>query len=125
MEINSADHHAASHLHALAVVAGERPFHHAVVLPQHPALVYHLDVNSSDGREGVGSQGVLLGHLRGPPGVVDGENNVSFSDIKVPGDDGGGLGDLNHHLQEDVRRLETQTWEQQAINQIALTANAQ
>lgn len=126
MEINSADQHLLSHLYALALIAGECPFNHAIVLPQHPALVYHLDVNSSDGREGVGSQGVLLRHLRSPPGVVDGENNISFRYIKVPGDDWGGLSDLNHHLQEDVRRLETQNWEQQAINkQVALTASPQ
>lgn len=117
----------ASDLYALPLAAGECAFHHAVVLPQHPALVYHLDVNSSQGREGVGSQGVLLGHLWSPPGVVDGENNISFRYVKVPSDDRGGLGDLNHHLQEDVWRLETQSWEQRPINQvlIKLTASLQ
>lgn len=75
------------YLYALALFAGECPFHHAIVLSQHPALVYRLDVNSTDGGEGVGSQGVLLGHLRSSLGVVDGENNISFRYVKVPGDD--------------------------------------
>lgn len=111
----------ASDLYALPLAAGERTFHHAVVLPQHPALVYHLDVHSSQGREGVGSQGVLLGHLWSSPGVVDGENNISFRYVKVPSDDGGGLGDLDYHLQEDIWRLETQNWEQRAIHHVLLT----
>lgn len=115
----------ASDLYALPLAAGECPFHHAVVLPQHPALVYHLHVHSSQGREGVSSQGVLLGHLWSSPGVVDGENNISFRYVKVPSDDGGGLGDLNYHLQEDVWRLETQNWEHRAINHVLLTVGLQ
>lgn len=115
----------ASNLYALSLAAGECTFHHAVVLPQHPALVYNLDVNRSQGREGVGSQGVLLRHLWDPPGVVDGENNISFRYIKVPGDDRGGLGDLNHHLQEDVWRLETREWEHWTINQVSFMVRLQ
>lgn len=115
----------ASNLYALSLAAGECAFHHAVVLPQHPALVYNLDVDRSQGREGVGSQGVLLGHLGDPPGVVDGENNISFRYIKVPGDDGGGLGDLNHHLREDVWRLGTWEREHGAINQVLLMVRLQ
>lgn len=50
----------------------------------------------------MGSQGVSLRRLWRPLGMEDVENHVSFRHVKVPGDDGTGLGDLNQYLQEDA-----------------------
>lgn len=52
------------------------------------------------------AQGVPLGGLRRPLGVVDVENHVALGHVKVPGDDGAGLRDLDQHLQEDAARWE-------------------
>lgn len=46
-------------------------------------------------------QSVSLSWLRRPLGVEDVENHISFRHVEVPGDDRGGLGDLDQHLQED------------------------
>lgn len=108
--------HFASDLHTLSLPAGEGFLHHAVVLSQHPAPVYQLGINSSEGRDTMGSESVFLRSLWGPLGVVDVENHISFRHVKVPGDDGRGLCDLDQHLQEDVRRFETQSGKQKAIN---------
>lgn len=64
----------------------------------------------------MGSESVFLGRLWGPLGMVDVEKHISFRHVKVPSDDGGGLCDLDQHLQEDVRKLEAQNGRQQAIN---------
>lgn len=89
-------------LHALSLLAGESPLHHAVVLPQHPAPVYQLGVGGPEGRQGVAAQRVPLGWLRRPLGVEDVEDHVALGHVKVPGDDGAGLRDLDQHLQEDA-----------------------
>ncbi len=86
------------HLHALALLAGERGLHHAVILPQRPWLVNKLDIVTSRGGDTVGSQGVFAWRLGGPLGVVDVENHVTFAHVKVPGDDWGGVNDLNEKL---------------------------
>lgn len=89
-------------LHALSLLAGERSLHHAVVLPQHPVLVDQLGVGGPEGRQGVAAQRVPLGWLRRPLGVVDVKDHVALGHVKVPGDDGAGLRDLDQHLQEDA-----------------------
>jgi len=96
--------HNLSDLDTLPLPADEGFLHHAVVLAQHPVPVYRLGVNGPRGRDAVGSESVFLRGLRGPLGVVDVEDHVSFRHVKVPGDDGGGLVDLDQHLQEEVRR---------------------
>lgn len=101
------------HLHALSLLAGERSLHHAVVLPQHPVLVYQLGVGGPEGRQGVAAQRVALGWLRRPLGVVDVEDHVALGHVKVPGDDGAGLRDLDQHLQEDAARWDES---QQGVN---------
>lgn len=108
-----------SHLHTLSLPAGECFLHHAVVLSQHPVPVYQLGVNGPEGCDGVGSEGVFLGRLWGSLGVVDVENHISFGHVKVPGDDGGGFSDLDQHLPEDVKRLETQNSRQQVVNHLS------
>lgn len=86
------------HLHTLSLLAGERGLYHAVILTQRPGFVDELDVVASRGGDAVGSQGVLAWCLRGPLGVVNVENHVAFADIEVPGDDRGGVDDLNQKL---------------------------
>lgn len=109
-----------SDLYTLSLPAGEGFLHYAVVLAQHPAPFYQLGVNSPWGGEAMGTESVFLRGLRGPLGMVDVEDDISFRHVEVPGDDGGGLGDLDQHLQEDVRRLETHNGRQQVINHIIL-----
>lgn len=87
-----------SDLHALSLPAGEGFLHHAVVLAQHPVPVDHLGVGGPRGREAVGPEGVFLRGLWGPSRMVQVEDHISFGHIEVPGDDGGGLVDLDQHL---------------------------
>ena len=104
-----------SDLYALSLLADEGFLHHAVVLAQHPVPVNHLGVNGPWGGDAMGPESVFLRGLWDPFGMVYVEMYISFTHVKVPGDDGGGLGDLDQHLQEDVRRLEAQIGSQQAI----------
>lgn len=100
---------AVPHLHALPLLAGERRLHHAVVLPERPRLVNELHVVAPRRGDAVGPQRVLAGRLRGPLRVVDVEYDVTFADVKVPGDDGGGVDDLDQKLELKGRsRSETQ-----------------
>lgn len=87
-----------SHLHTLALLAGERGLDHAVILPQRPRLVDKLDIVASWGCDAVGSQGFFTWRLRGPLGVVDVENNITFAHVKIPSDYWGGVDDLNQNL---------------------------
>lgn len=103
----SSVHHLVPDLYTLSLLAGECSLHHAVVLSQHPAPVYQLGIHGPEGREGMGSQGVFLLWLWCPLGMVDVEDHISFGHVKVPGDDGGGLSDVDQHLQEDVRKHRT------------------
>lgn len=107
------------HLHTLSLLAGECFLHHAVIFSQHPVPVYQLGVNGAEGRDGVSSKGVFLGRLWSSLGVVDVENHISLGHVKVPGDDGGGLSDLDQHLPEDVKRLETQNNRQKVVNHVS------
>lgn len=86
------------HLHTLTLLAGEWGFHHAVILTQSPGLVNELDVVDSRWGDAVGSKGVFTWRLGGPLWVVDVEDDVAFAHIKVPGDDWGGVDDLNQNL---------------------------
>lgn len=88
-------------LHALPFLAGQCSLHHAVVLPQHPVLVDQLGTGGPERRQCVAAQSVPLGRLRRPLGVVDVEDHVALGHVKVPGDDGAGLRNLDQHLQED------------------------
>ena len=100
--------HFGSHLYTLSLPAEEGFLHHAVVLAQHPALIYQLGIKSSEGGDAMSCQSVFLLRLRCPFGVVNVEDHISLRHIKVPGDDGGRFRDLNQHLDEDARRSETQ-----------------
>lgn len=91
-------------LYTLSLFAGERGLHHAVVLSQGPGLVDELDIVASGRRDAVGSQRVLPRRLRGSFGVVNIKNHVSFAHVKVPGDDRGGIYDLNQDLKAETRR---------------------
>lgn len=93
-----------THLHALPLLTGEGGLHHAVVLPQGPGLVDELDVVDPRGGDAVRPQGVLAGKLGATFGVVDVEDHVAFAYVEVPGDDGGGVNDLDQHLEEEVGR---------------------
>lgn len=92
-----------AYLNALSFLAGEGFLHHAVVLAQHPVPIYQLDIVGPWGRNAMGPQSVFLLRQGGPLGVVEVEDYVSFTHVKVPGNDGGGLCDLDQQLGKDVR----------------------
>lgn len=85
-------------LHALALLAGERRLHHAVILSQCPGLVDELDVVDPWRGDAMRPQRILPWKLWSAFGMVDVENHVAFAYVKVPGDDGGGIDDLDQHL---------------------------
>lgn len=87
-----------SHLHALALFAGEWGLNHAIVLPQCPRLVDKLDIVAARGRDSMSSQRVFTRQLWSPLGVINVENNVSFAHVKVPGDHGGRVYDFYQQL---------------------------
>lgn len=86
------------HLHTLTLLAGEGGLHHAVILTQSPGLFDKLDVVDSRGGDVVGSEGVFTWRLGGPLRVVDVEDDVTFANVEVPGDDRGGVDDFDHEL---------------------------
>lgn len=98
----------AGYLHALSFFTGEWRFHHAVVLPQLPWLVYELHIVAPRRRDAMRRQRLFPGRLRSPFGVVDVKDHVSFTHIEVPGDHRRGVDDLDQQLDEpaeDTKRL--------------------
>lgn len=49
-------------------------------------------------------QGVFAWSLRHPLRMVDVEDDVALAHVKVPGDDGGGVNDLNQNLVQSGRK---------------------
>lgn len=86
------------HLYALSLSAGEGRLHHAVVLSQHPRSVNELDVVSAGTGEVVRAQTISFSGLRDSSGVIDVEDNVAFTHVKVPRDDGRYVCNLYQHL---------------------------
>lgn len=52
----------------------------------------------------MGPQGVFARRLGRPLGVVDVEDDVALAHVKVPGDDRGGVDDLDQNLERRGRR---------------------
>lgn len=75
-------------LYALSLLADEGFLHHAVVLAQHPVPVNHLGVNGPWGGDAMGPESVFLRGLWDPFRMVYVEMYISFTHVKVPGDDG-------------------------------------
>lgn len=91
-----------SYLNTLSLLAGECCLHHTVVLPQNPGSVNQLHVVGGWRHDAaVGPLDVPLGGLGDPPGVVDVEDDVPFTHVKVPGDHRRGLGDFDQQLEQD------------------------
>ena len=87
-----------AHLYTLSLLTGKWGLHHAVIFPQRPRLVDKLDVVDDWRSDAVGHRGVLAGHLGGPLGVEDVEDDVALAHIKVPGNDWGGVDDFYQQL---------------------------
>lgn len=87
-----------THLYALSLSAGQGRLHHAIVLSQHPRSVNELDVVSGGTGEVVRAQTVSFSGLRGSSGVVDVEDHIAFTHVKVPRNDGRYVCNLYQHL---------------------------
>lgn len=91
--------HETPHLYALSLSAAQGRLHHAVVLSQHPGSVDELDVVSGGTGEVVCAQTVSFNWLRSSSGVIDVEDHVSFTHIKVPRNDRRYFCNLYQHLE--------------------------
>lgn len=86
------------HLYALSLSAGQGCLHHAVVLSEHPGSVDELDVVAGGTGEVVCAQNISFNWLRSPSGVIDIEDHIAFTHIKVPRNDGRYFCNLYQHL---------------------------
>ena len=96
-----------TYLDALALAAGQRRLHLAVVLAQRPVPVNQRQVGPA--HQGGGAWRLLPRGAGRPLGVEDVEHHVALTHVKVPGDDRGHLSDVDEQLGggEDRRQVLT------------------